>query len=560
VIQLFPQSCRGKLLLLVVLVGIMVVVNSLLIFRVILSNRQVTAVSYPVVSLANEMELATTQVQQYLSDISATRAQDGKDDGLKNAEENAENFKAALKKFALLRPDKVGLLKEYEEAFDDYYLLGKKMAQTYINYGPSEGNKLMPEFDEQAERLSKYTDQIREESEKEMALNLEKVDFEIKMVLAIMAASGLFIIVLSVSITRLIANALKLIIKSIQKDKNGYITIKEITIDSKDEFGELAHVLNTMLSQVQGFIKQVSASAEQLAVSSEELNTSVEQSAQATNQVTASIAQVSKGTEQEVNAVNGVSATIEQILTAIEQASANSHVVVGTSNKTATAAQAGGNSIEIAVKQMKNIEKTVSSSATMVSKLGERSKEIGQIVDAISGIAGQTNLLALNAAIEAARAGEQGRGFAVVAEEVRKLAEQSREATKQIASLISEIQQDTDKAVNGMNDGTREVKLGEEVVNTAGKSFKEIVFLVNEMSDQVKGIATVIQQMVSSGQQVVSSIRIVEKISQNIAGETQAVSAATEEQSASMEEITSSSQTLARMAQDLQIAINGFRV
>jgi len=538
----------------------MVVVNSLLIFRVILSNRQVSTVTYPVVSLANEMELATTQVQQYLSDISATRAQDGKDDGFKNAEENAGIFKEDLKKFALLRPDKVNVLKEYENSFDDYYLLGKKMAQAYISYGPSEGNKLMPEFDAQAERLSKYTDQIREESEKEMTLNLEKVDFEIKIVLAIMIVSGLFTIILSLAIARLMTNALTTIIKSIEKDKNGYITLKAISIDSKDEFGELAYVLNTLLSQVQGFVKQVSVSAEELMASTEEVNANAEQSAQATNQVVASIVQVSKGTEQEVNAFNEVSAKIEQILMGIEQAAANSHVVVETSDKTANAAKVGGSSIETAVNQMRNIEKTVSSSANIVSKLGERSKEIGQIIDVISGIAGQTNLLALNAAIEAARAGEQGRGFAVVAEEVRKLAEQSREAAKQITNLISEIQQDTAKAVSAMNEGNREVELGTEVVNSAGKGFNEIVSLVNEMSNQVKGIATVVQQMDSNSQQVISSIRAVEKISQDIAAETQMVSAATEEQSASMEEIASSSQSLARMAQDLQVAINSFRV
>ena len=538
----------------------MVVVNSLLTFRVIVLNRQVSAVTYPVVSLANEMELSMIQVQQYLSDISATRAQDGKDDGFKNAEENAKVFKEAHKKFALLRPDKADFLKEYEKAFDDYYTLGKKMAQAYISYGPSEGNKLMPEFDVRAERLAQYTDQIREESETEMTLNLEKIDSEIKIVLAIMIVSGLFTIALSLAIARLIANAFDTMIKSIQKDKNGYITIKEIPIDSKDEFGELAHALNTVLSQIQKFIKQVSVSAEELTASSEELNASAEQSAQATNQVVVSIGEVSKGTEEEVNAVNEASVIIEQILTGIEQAAENSYVVVATSDKMASAAQASADSVEIAVNQMENIEKTVSSSANMVEKLGERSKEIGQIVDAISGIAGQTNLLALNAAIEAARAGEQGRGFAVVAEEVRKLAEQSREATKQIANLISEIQQDTDKAVSAMNDGTREVKLGAQVVNTAGMGFKEIVSLVNEMSDQVKGIASAIQQMASSSQQIVSSIRTVEQISQDIAGETETVSAATEEQSASMDEITSSSQSLARMAQDLQVAIKSFRI
>ena len=560
VMNLLPKSCRGKLLLLVALMGIILIVNSLLIFRVILSNRQVNTVSYPAVSLANEMELSTVQVQQYLTDISATRGQDGKDDGFKNAAENADKFKESLKKFGVLKPEKATFIKEYEQAFNDYYALGKTMAQAYITYGPSEGNKLMPEFDEKAEQLAKYTDEIREESEQEMATNLEKVDREIKIVLAIIIASGIFTIILCLLITRLVGNALTTIIKSIQKDEKGYITIKEISLNSQDEFGNLAQVLNTLLSQVQGFIHQVSVSAEKLTSSSEALTSSAAQSAEATNQVASSIAEVAKGTELEVDAVNAVSGNVEEILQAIQQAAANSNIVVGSSEKMATAAQTGGNSVELAVNQMNNIEKTVSNSAAIVAKLGERSKEIGQIVDAISGIAGQTNLLALNAAIEAARAGEQGRGFAVVAEEVRKLAEQSREATKQVATLISEIQQDTAKAVNAMNDGTREVMLGAEVVNTAGKGFSEIILLVNEVSKQVKEIATVINQMVGSSQQVVTSISTVEKISQEIAGETQTVSAATQEQLASIEEIASSSEDLANMAQNLQNAIKNFRV
>lgn len=216
--------------------------------------------------------------------------------------------------------------------------------------------------------------------------------------------------------------------------------------------------------------------------------------------------------------------------------------------------------MEQANEQMIHIEKAVTNSAEIVANLGERSKEIGQIVDTISGIAGQTNLLALNAAIEAARAGEQGRGFAVVAEEVRKLAEQSQEAAKHIAVLIGEIQEDTQHAVSAMADGTQEVQRGTEAVNTAGKAFLEIAGLIETVSGQVGDIAAAIQQMAGGSQQLVSSVKDIDTLSRDIAEQTQTVSAATEEQTASMEEIASSSHELAQMAEKLQTAIAKFRI
>lgn len=379
-------------------------------------------------------------------------------------------------------------------------------------------------------------------------------------IISVSLAALAVVIAAAIFFTRRLLKPLQLILERIREVAKGNLRISLLDIQSQDEIGRLAIAFNAMLESLRELIRRVAHSSEQVAASSEQLTASAEQSALAASQVATVITEVATETQKQVNAVNEASEIVEYISTGIEQIATNAQAMATTSDKTAGAAQTGGKMVAQAIQQIGNIENTVTNSAKVVAKLGERSKEIGQIIDTISGIAGQTNLLALNAAIEAARAGEQGRGFAVVAEEVRKLAEQSENAAKQIAILIREIQGDTDKAVIAMTEGTHEVKVGTEVVNTAGRSFTEIAALVGQVTNQVAEISAAIQEMAGGSKQIVDSMREIDRIGKGTATHTHTVSAATEEQSASMEEIAASSEELAKMAEELQAAIRQFEM
>jgi len=363
-----------------------------------------------------------------------------------------------------------------------------------------------------------------------------------------------------------IVRPLREIVKYVEKVSEGDFTERTLLENSKiqhnaqDEIGDLRVAVKQMRAKLWAILTQVTQATEQITDTSTQLKAGTGETAQAASQVASSIAKVAVGTERQVNSVNNTITEIDRMAQGSKGIAANTSKVASATGEAATAAKDGSQAISNVVNQMINIEKTVTQSAEVVTRLGERSKEIGQIVDTISGIAGQTNLLALNAAIEAARAGEQGRGFAVVSEEVRKLAEQSQEAAKQIASLISEIQSETDKAVVAMNAGTREVKLGTDTVDSAGKAFNQIVRIIDQVSAQIYDISNSTQQMASSSQHVVTTMEEVAVINRGNADETQTVSAAAEEQSASMEQIAASCDELSLLASELRISLGKFHI
>ena len=359
--------------------------------------------------------------------------------------------------------------------------------------------------------------------------------------------------------SRRIARPIQTLEEAVNRVADGDLSIAQINVQSNDEIGRLGQSFDKMTDNLRHLIKNIFTATEQVTASSEALTVSSEQAAQASNQIAGSITEVAAGASEQLAAANLTTSIIEQMSAKLQQVGNINEVAVQSAQATEKAG-AGEETVKKAMSQMSQIEETVMTSSQVVEQLGGRSREIGQIVDTIASIAGQTNLLALNAAIEAARAGEQGKGFAVVAEEVRKLAEQSQEAAKQIASLIGTIQTDTDRAVSAMSNGTREVKTGTEAVDAAGAVFKDITDVVTRVSTQVGEFATTIEQIAASSQQVVEAAQKIDMLSKKSTGEAQQVSAAAEEQLASMEEISSSSQGLTELAQQLQTAASGFRL
>lgn len=366
--------------------------------------------------------------------------------------------------------------------------------------------------------------------------------------------------VLILSMTFKITTALRAMMVQSKQMAEGDFTEKASAAVRNDEIGQLAKALDEMKQHLRRLIRQVGNSADQLAASSEELTAGADQSSQAANQIAESITSVAHGADRQLGSVEQTSEAVKRISGDIVRLTDYSGIIEEKTVDTAEKTRVGREIVGNVINQMETIEKSVTVSAELVGELGERSKEIGQIVDTIGSIAGQTNLLSLNAAIEAARAGEHGKGFAVVAEEVRKLAEQSQVEAKHIADLIGKIQQDTEKAVGSMQGEKREVTLGMEVVKEAQQIFAQIDEMIAEITAMTSKEKETTVQIADGSKRVVSAVEEIDQVCRDTASETETISAATEQQAASMEEMSSASQSLAKLAQDLQGAINQFRV
>ena len=332
-----------------------------------------------------------------------------------------------------------------------------------------------------------------------------------------------------------------------------------IPVDRSDEFGHIAVSFNHMFDDIHDMTKEIQEAADVVGQSASQLTETAEQSAEATQSIAQSITKVAGSTQEQMDYVTKTKEEVDAFSEGVGKSLDTMNTIRSHVEVTTQMTQDGGKLVQATVEQMHSIADTVEHSSAVIGKLGERSKEIGAIIDTISGIAEQTNLLALNAAIEAARAGEHGRGFSVVAEEVRKLAEESQEAATKISDLIAAIQKETGAAVSAMETGRAEAEKGRANVQSTGEGFKAIMERIEGIHNDTQLIMGTMQNIDESGKKIVGYTDNIHDSSQKISSSTETVSAAAEEQSAGMEEIAASSRQLAEQAQKLKDALGKFR-
>jgi methyl-accepting chemotaxis protein len=289
----------------------------------------------------------------------------------------------------------------------------------------------------------------------------------------------------------------------------------KVTADSEDEFGVLSRSYNQLLDRIIYLLSQTQESSSRLAGTSTEILSATEQQASGAAEQAASISQTT--------------ATMEELAATYRQIAENANQVVKMAEASLGNAENGQHSVMSTLESMKEIKTRAQTSAAKILQLGERSQQIGQVLVMINSIADQTKILALNAAIEAARAGEAGKGFSVVAVEIRKLAESVVQSTREIETIMTEIQSAANELVISTEQELKQVEGGVDLAHTTGESFESILDTIEQTTAAAREISAATQQQRSATEQVVKAMREVASVAQQTAAASRQVAGAAEQ-------------------------------
>ena len=367
------------------------------------------------------------------------------------------------------------------------------------------------------------------------------------------------LLILGYIISRLITRPLEQLRQQLSKVQEGDFTVQG-HYESKDEIGALTKSFNETFASLREILHKVSASSEHIDNTSQQLMANVEQSTSASEHVVASIQEISAGAEQTKYRLEENAVVIDRIANGFSQIRQNIVEVQQLASVSFNEAKEGSVIVEQNLTQMQTIKQSIQQSNQVVQTLANQVSEVDEILKAIDNISQQTNLLALNAAIEAARAGEHGKGFAVVADEVRKLAEQSIDATKSISGILTNIKRDTSNSVEIMNVVYTEAENGLVITQNTSKKFQDILTNTTEVAPVMEKTSNSVERMVDDFNIFKSSADTILSIAINNAKNSEKVAASSEQQAAAMEDMQQSSNGLANVATELNDIVKKFNI
>lgn len=486
----------------------------------------------------------------------AAQYEQGYRDNFRNSYETLKKYNTTAQIVGQNANELEKLMAEYQ-ALGDRVITAKKSNNPDLNKIISEGRQLVDKIDTQFIAAAKVqSSSINSDGE----LLIEQARTQTKIGIVTSIATTILVLVVAVIYSRKIANRLNNLKTEVTAVSALDLTKADVHATRNDEIGDMAEAIISMKHSLRAVVGQVRDSGDILAASSEELNSTVEEQMRTSAIIARTTGDIVLGSAKNIDNITEISAVIEEVTAGAEQMSASAADVNSTTQEAVADANQGMQLIRKVVFQNETIEESMKDITDVSTSLVKGSSEIQEIVTVISNIAGQTNLLALNAAIEAARAGEAGRGFAVVAEEVRKLAEQSANATKHIGEIICKMTADIEFSVDAVKKANIEATVGKEAACDAEVGFKAIVEKLENAQTGIEQITQAVEETAKGMQTIVGNVQNISAVSQETSSSTQTVATVAEEQNASLNEVTSSAEALSKMASDLNDIIKKFRV